>query len=250
MRLPKISDSIKKITDILPRSNVEKLILRTLIAIWIITLLAVIGLRAIKGASDNVEKKISETATKMRISPSVSRDEMKKYETILNQAEYPEPMGEYAQKVKRDPFSEYNEEIVQIVTQATEHNFSLKSVGNIPLPVIYKGYIELPDKLIGQVNWKETTRFVEDGTTLNGYKILKVAKDKIEASDEQGRKMEFLLNKPVLSDKLNAVLYDSISKKTFNVEVANVIDDYKVIDIQPDYVILLSKGSEIKLTKE
>jgi len=45
------------------------------------------------------------------------------------------------------------------------------------------------------------------------------------------------------------MLYDNISKKTFNVEITGVIDDYKVIDIQPDCVILLSKGSEIKLTK-
>lgn len=249
MRLPKISDYIKRVTDILPKRDVEKLVLKVLIAMWIITFLAVLSLRTIKGASDSVEKKISEMATKIQISPSVSLGEMKKYEAMLNGAEYPEPAGEYVQEVKRDPFAKYNEELAKVVTTTTEHDFALKSTGNVPLPVIYKGYIELPDKLIGQLNWKEATRFVEAGTLLNGYKILRVAKNKIDAIDEKGRKMEFLLNKPVLSDKLNAVLYDNISKKTFSVEAGSVIDDYKVVDIQPGCVILLSKGSEIKLTK-
>ena len=198
---------------------------------------------------DSVEKNISETATKMRISPSVTPGEVKKYETMLNNAEYPEPPSAYAQKVKRDPLSKYTEKAPE-VTAVTEHDFVLRSVGNVPLPVIYKGFIELPDRLIGQINWKDTTRFVESGSSLNGFKIQRVSKDKVEAVDENGRKWEFLLNKSVSSDKLNAVLYDTISRKTFTVEIANVIDDYKVIDIQSDYVILLSKGQEIKLNKE
>ncbi|MDD5681079.1 MAG: hypothetical protein PHI59_07540 [Candidatus Omnitrophica bacterium] len=241
---------MKKITDFLPKTNVEKLALKTFIIIWIVTLFVTISLRAVKGNYDSIEKRISDMATKMRISPSVSPDEIKKYEALLNRIEYPETESVYAQKVKRDPFSAYTEEVIDATATTAEHVFSLRSIGHVPLPVMYKGYIELADKLIGQVSWKDATRFVEPGTSLNGYKIQRITKEKIDVIDEQGRKINFILNKPVLSDKLNAVLYDSISKKTFTVEMSGVIDDYKVIDIQPDYVILLSKGAQIKLTRE
>ena len=203
----------------------------------------------IKTDNDAIEKRISETATKMPLTPNVDTDEIKKYEGLLHQAQYPEPMAGYSQKPKRDPFSKYVEEVIQVGVSPTEHDFALKSIGNVPLPVVYRGFIELPDKIIGQINWKDSTRFVEKGALLNGYKILAVTKDKIETVDADGRKWNFLINKAVLSDKLNAVLYDNISKKSYTVEVASVIDDYKVIDIQPDCVILLSRGSEIKLTK-
>ncbi|MDP3790246.1 MAG: hypothetical protein Q8R48_07590 [Candidatus Omnitrophota bacterium] len=250
MRVPKITEAIKRIADLLPKSNIEKIVLKTLVAIWVVTLIAVVGLKAFKGTRDGIEKKISEMATNMRISPSVSPGEIKKYETILTQAEYPAPKDTYAKDAKRDPFSKYNPEIAPVdAVKVTAHDFVLRSIGNVPLPIMYKGYIEMPDKLIGQVNWKDATRFVEDGGALNGYKIQRVTKDRVEATDADGRKINFLLNKPILSDKLNAVLYDNISQKVYTVETATVIDDYKVIDIQPDYVILLSKGSEIKLTK-
>lgn len=248
MKIPKITDAVKKIAGFLLKSNVEKVVLKTLIAVWVVTLLVIAGLKAVKSNRDDIEKKISEMATNMRIAPSVTCEEMQRYEGILDQAECPTPKSAYASGVERDPFSK-NVPASAAAVPAAVHDFVLDSIGNVPLPVMYKGFIEMPDKLIGQISWRNTTKFVEDGGVLNGYKIQRVAKDRIEAMDEQGRKVDFMLNKPVLSDKPGAVLYDNISKKTFNVEMASVIDDYKVIDIQPDYVILLLGGSEIKLTK-
>ncbi len=251
MKIPKISGYVNKLASILPRADAEKLVLKALIAIWVVVLLAVVGLQVVKGTYEDPEKKILNAATKTRRSSFVTWDEIKKYESILVKAEYPEPESEYAQKVRRDPFSEYNEKAANTpIIHAAERDFALQSVGNIPLPIKYQGYIELPDKVIGQIKWKESTRFVEPGASLNGYVIQRVTKSKIEVVDEQGKGMEFLLNKPVLSDKLYAVLYDRISRKNFSIEIASVIDGYKVIDIQPDYVILFSNGSEMKLTKE
>ncbi|MBU4488444.1 MAG: hypothetical protein KKI13_05200 [Candidatus Omnitrophica bacterium] len=250
MRFPKIQDLLKKITDILPKKDVEKIALKILVAIWIIVTISTFGLRFAKDEGDDIEKKISDAATKVPISPSVNQGDMKKYEKLINLSQYPEPMSEYDLKRRRDPFSKYVEEAAQIGAQPTEHDFTLKTIGRVPLPVVYRGFIELPNKLIGQINWKDSTRFVEKGSSLNGYKILTISKEKIGAVDEQGVKWDFVLNKPVPSDKLNAVLYDKISKKTYTVEASSVIDGYKVIDIQPDCVILLSKGSEIKLTEQ
>lgn len=248
MRVPKITNAIKKMVDLLPKSNIEKIVLKALITIWIVTLLAVVGLKAVTGTRGGIEKKISDTATNMRISPSVSPEEMKKYEWILKGAEYPESKDAYVKDAKRDPFSKYTPETAAAVPAAA-HDFVLDSIGNVPLPIMYKGYIEMPDKLIGQICCRNATRFVEDGGALNGYKIQRVAKDRIEAIDAEGGRVDFMLNKPVLSDKLNAVLYDNISQKVYTVETDSLIDDYKVVDIQPDCVILLLKDSKIKLTK-
>lgn len=249
MRFTKIWDMLGKIADALPKKDIEKIVLKALIAFWIIVIVVTFGLRLAKDESDDIEKKISGAAIKMRISPSVNQGEMKKYEGLLNLSQYPEPMSEYNLKLRRDPFSKYTEEAVRSKEQSAEHDFTLKTVSSVPLPLIYRGFIELPNKLIGQINWQGSTRFVEKDSSLDGYKILAVSKEKIGAIDKQGRKWDFFLNKPVPSGKLNAVLYDKISKKTYTVEVAGVIDDYKVIDIQPGCVILLSKGIEIKLTE-
>lgn len=248
MNATKISDLFKKIVYSVPKKDVEKIILKILIILWVITAAVTFGIRIMKSGDSGIEKKISEAVTKMPMLPSVTQGEIKKYEDILDFSQYPEPVSEYSLKLVRDPFSKYAE-VIQAGSPSTAHEWTLMSVGNVPLPIIYKGFIELPDKLIGQIIWKGSTKFVEKGASLNGYRVVSVTMEKISAVDEDGRRWEFLLNKPVLSDKLNAVIYDNVSRKTYTVEAAAIIDDYKVIDIQPDYVILLSNGVEIKLTK-
>ncbi len=249
MGFAKIENLPNKIADILPKKGAEKMILKALMLLWVIVLVVTFGLRLTKDKSDDIEKKMSAAAVKIPIPFYQGRDEMENYEKLLDFSQHPEPMSEYSLKFQRDPFSKYVERADRAGSQAASRDFTLKAVGNVPLPVVYKGFIELSDKLIGQVSWKDSTRFVEEGGSLNSYKILAVSKEKISAIDECGKEWDFFMNKPVMGDKLNAVLYDSVLKKTYTVEVASVIDDYKVIDIQSDCVILLLKGSEIKLTK-
>ena len=90
---------------------------------------------------------------------------------------------------------------------------------------------------------------MEEGDALNGYRIRNISKEVIEATDKNGKNIQFKLNKPVLSDDLEAVLYDNISKKTFELKLASEIDGYKVIDIASNYVILLLDGEEIIIKK-
>ncbi len=247
MKISDLSNLIKRLIEIIPKRDIEKLIFKILLGIWLFVIVAVVILRVTFEAHNDIEKKIIETATSVKF-PAEAKTDMKKYEALLNLAKYPEGIEKYTRGIKRDPFSEHKE-IMITPTGAIKYDFVLRSIDRMPLPMVYKGYIELPDRIIGQMNWRDATRFVEPGLTLNGYRISSVSKEKIEAMDEKGKKIEFEINKPVLGDELQAILYDNVSKETFNVGLSSEIADYKVVDIAPNYVILLSEEKEIKLER-
>ncbi len=247
MKIPDLFNLIKRLIEIIPKRDIEKLIFKILLGIWLLVIVVVVILRVTLEAHNDIEKKIIEAATSVKF-PAEAKTDMKKYETLLNLAKYPEGIEKYTRGIKRDPFSEYKE-ITITPTAAIKHDFVLRSIDRMPLPMVYKGYIELPDRIIGQMNWRDATRFVEPGLTLNGYRISSVSKEKVEAIDEKGEKIEFELNKPIFGDELQAILYDNVSKETFNVGLSSEIADYKVVDIAPNYVILLSEDEEIKLER-
>ena len=248
MKFPNVLDILKKITAFLPRRNIERIIFRLLVYAWFAVVIVVVILRLVHGTREDIETRIMKAATRVRAS-SAGKIDVEKYESLLNKAKYPEGFEKYAQAVKRDPFSRYGTGLAMQPAVPTGHDFVLDSVGRVQLPLIYRGYIELPDTIIGQINWRDTTRFVKSGSALNGYKILSVSKGRIEARNDKGERIVFALNEPVLGDELEAILYDNITEKTFTVRMATAIDDYKVIEITPDYVLLISKGEEIKLRK-
>ncbi len=254
MKLAEISNSVrnvfKKVIEFLPKRDIEKLVFKILLGTWFIVIIVVVILRSVLGAQDNIEKKIMKAATVTKPSAKKTEIDTKAYETLLNQTKYPEAIENYTRHIKRDPFSEYKGIIVDTSTaDVVEYDFVLKSINQLPLPMVYKGYIELEDRIIGQVNWCDETKFVEPGATLNGYKINSVSKTKLETTDENGERIEFEMNKPVLGEELEAILYDRVSKKNYNVQLASKIAGYKVVDITPNYVILLLKGEELKLER-
>lgn len=241
-----ILGAIKKITDLLPKRDIEKLTFKALLVIWIIVIIVVVILRVNLGTGEDIEKRITDAAT-LNVPKKTLSYNIEDYKTTLGMVKEPEGIGKYASAGKRDPFSEYTG--ISIATASTDHDFVLRDISRVPLPMVYKGYIELPNKVIGQINWRKQTKFVQPGSALNGFRIISVGKDVVIASDESGKRIEFKLNRPVYSDALQAVLYDNISEDTFSVQLASVIDDYKVIDITLEYVILLSNGVELKLQK-
>lgn len=251
MKIQGFTDTIKGLKgliELIPKRNIEKWIFKVLLGVWLFILIIVILLMAILGAGYNIEKKITKTSTDEKLS-ILSEVEIKEYESSINLAKSPEGIEKYIQEVKYDPFAEYKKGFTMQPSSTAEYDFVLKYVDRIPLPLVYKGYIELPEKIIGQMDWQGKTRFVEVGATLSDYKVYSLSKEKMEAIDKKGKKIEFRLNKRVFGDELQAVLYDNISHKDLNVKVASEIGDYKVIDIAPDYVILLTKGVEVKITK-
>ncbi len=245
MKIPDFLNFAKKLIGYIPRRDIEKFVFKVLFVLWLLFVTAVIVLSGtLDGRRGDIDR-IMGTGSGTRPSSDL-KSELERYEALLNLAKYPEDVRGYAQCLRRDPFSEYKE---TVIIPGAEYDFVLKSVIQLPLPMVYKGYIELPDKIIGQINWLDSTRFVEVGSRLNGYLIKAISKNEIEAIDQKGKEIRFNLGKPVFGDDLQAVLYDNISGKTFTVAPASDIADYKVIDIAPNYVILVSNGEEIRLEK-
>ena len=246
MEIKVFSSMLKKLLDFVPRRDIEKLIFKILLGAWLIIIVLASIFKAGIGVRDDIERKITEAARGVKPQLKDVID-VGKYEALLNLTKYPEGIDKYVQAIYRDPFSEYKEVTVKRKKGEIKYDFVLKAVKQMPLPAVYKGFIELEDKIIGQINWHDATRFVETGSSLNGYKIQSVSREMVVALDGKGQRIEFKLNKPVLGDELEAVLYDNVSRKTFNVGISSEIDEYKVIDIAPNYVILLLKGKEIRL---
>lgn len=249
MKIPDFANFTKKLIAFIPTRNIEKIAFRILLGVWLLIILVVIILGTILSASDDIEKRIKETATNVTF-PAIEESEIERYESLLNLAKYPEGIDEYIQKIKHDPFSAYKEELHVATRGPSEYNFILKAIDKIELPLVYKGYIELPDQIIGQINWRGSTKFVTVASTLNGYRIRDISKKKIDAIDEKGKNIEFKLNQPVFGDELQATLYDDVSKENFDVYIQSKIGDYEVVKITPDYVVLESESEEIKLERE
>lgn len=239
---------IKNIIEFLQREHIERTVFKLLLVVWFFVIIAVIVLWVTHSTRSDIEKIGLETTTDATY-PFLNASEIQQYESSLTLAKYPEEIEKYTSKMKRDPFSDHAEELLARPLGGAKYDFVLKSVEKVQLPLVYKGYIELPDKIIGQINWRDATRFVKTGSTLDNYRICSISKEKIEAIDEKGKKIEFERNKPVFSEELRAVLYDSVSDRTFDVQIASEIENYKVIDIAPEYVILLADGKEIRLEK-
>ncbi len=245
MKGSQISDIIKKVLDALPKHNLEKIIFKILLGMWIVVIIGLIGITFMLEARNDIEVKMVAAATAVK-PYARTRSYIDRYEQILNREKGPEDIKKYSYDIKGDPFSEYKDLVIQ-KRGKKDHDFALQSINRVKLPLVYKGYIELEEKIIGQINWQNTTRFVEAGSMLDGFKILSVTKERIEAINEGGKKILFELDKPVFGDQLEAILYDRVSQRTYAVKLASEIDDYKVIDIAPNYVILISKGIETRL---
>lgn len=247
MKIQDLSDRTKKIIESVPKGNIEKFVFKILLGVWIAVILVGVVVGNLLGRRDYIQEKIIENAagTGHKLP---DKSDFAKYESLFTLVKYPEAIEQYTHRIKRDPFLEYSGEAAQLVLPF-EHDFELKSIERVPLPMVYRGYIELPDRIIGQLNWYDATRFVRVGSAIDGYKIRDITKKKLEATDEGGQNIEFELNKPVFSDKLQAILYDNVSGKTFSVRVSTVIGAYEVTEITPRYVILLSEGKETKLEK-
>ena len=246
VKIPDFSNFIKRLSDLIPKEDIEKFVFKTLLGIWLLILITAATLKATLAPRYDIEEKIIGAVTAVK--PQTKREAgMGKYEAMLALAKSPEEIEKYLPAAGRDTFSEYKVIVAETSSGKQEYDFVLTSINKVALPMVYKGYIELPDRIIGQVNWREATRFVEASSMLDGYKIRSVSKEKIDALNENGENIEFQLNKPVLGDELQAVLYDNLSKRSFNVQTSTEIGEYKVIDITPNYVILHFRGTEINL---
>ena len=245
-----ITEKIKSAAELIPRQDIEKYVFKLLLLTWAAIMVVLLILRAVLGPRDYVKRKIIEAAkTAQRF--DVERTDIAGYESVFDKVKSPEPLEEYTVRISRDPFSKKKVK-VEVKTEEIvrrEHDFEIRSISKIPLPLVYRGYIELPDRIIGQVNWHHSTEFVNAGSVLNGYMVESVHKDRLLVTAGDGTRIEFRLNAPVLTDKLEAVLFDRVSKETFNVTENAKIGDYEVVDVSPNRVTMRINDKEMLLEK-
>ena len=243
-----ITEKIKSAAELIPRQDIEKYVFKLLLLAWAVIMVVLFALRAVLGPRDYVKRKIIEAAeTAQRF--DVERTDIAAYESVFDRVKSPEPLEEYTLRIARDPFSKKTVKVKTETAVRREHDFEIRSINKIPLPLVYRGYIELPDRIIGQVNWHQSTEFVNIGSVLNGYRVKSVHKDRLLVTSGDGTQIEFRLNTPVLTDRLEAVLFDRVSKKTFNVTEDAKIGDYEVVDVSPDRVTMRINDKEMLLEK-
>ncbi|MBL7071186.1 MAG: hypothetical protein ISS26_03315 [Candidatus Omnitrophica bacterium] len=243
-----IALKIKGLAELIPRQDMEKFVFKMLLFAWGIIII-LIAMKVFLGPRDYIKRRILNAATVVK-KGSMEQADIAKYESVFSLVKYPEAIDVYSQKVTRDPFSEQKHEAETKDVVTSERDFVILSIERIPLPMVYKGYIELPDKIIGQVNWHEATKFVNHGSVIYEYKIERILKDRLIASDKNGARIEFNLNKPVLTDKLEAVLYDNVSLETYSVRLSSQLEGYKIVEITPNSVVLKNEGIETMLEKK
>lgn len=248
MDLKKIIEKIKSVSEFIPKEDTEKFVFNCLLVLWFFIILILLASRLLLTHRDVMRQKIVNIAEGAK--DVLEKTDMGKYESVFNLIKYPEGIEEYTKVIKRDPFTERKKEETAKGAKSDKYDFAVTSIERIPLPLVYRGYIELEDTIIAQVNWNEETRFVKEGAILHDYKIIRIAKEKLLTEHINGEGIDFELNKPVLSNELEARLYDTISKKTFEVRASGQIGDYKVLQIAPKYVILQIEGVETKLEKK
>ncbi len=132
----------------------------------------------------------------------------------------------------------------------TPENLKLVSTEPIILPFIYNGYIETEKAdIIAQVNWAEKTHFVKKGERFRDYKVIEILKKTLIAEGKEGRLvLEF--KKPVRGKELVAVLYDELDEKTYTVRKEEEINNYKILDIKANSVVLWGENKEWVIKRE
>ncbi|MFA5338967.1 MAG: hypothetical protein WC317_02320 [Candidatus Omnitrophota bacterium] len=128
-------------------------------------------------------------------------------------------------------------------------DLTLVSVTAVPLPFMYKGFIEVSDgTIIGQINWSGKTYFVKRGQKVKDYKVTEINSKIVKMENKDGQvTLEF--KKPGKSKELVAKLHDSMNNKDIEAKKGDTIGEYKVLDIKTDSVILYGQNKEWVITK-
>ncbi|MDD5072785.1 MAG: hypothetical protein PHX64_03220 [Candidatus Omnitrophica bacterium] len=128
-------------------------------------------------------------------------------------------------------------------------DLTLVSVTAVPLPFMYKGFIEVSDgTIIGQINWSGKTYFVKKGQKVKDYKVTEINSKIVKMENKDGQ-VTLELKKPAKSKELVAKLHDSMNNKDIEAKKGDLIGEYKVLDIKTDSVVLYGQNKEWVITK-
>ena len=168
-------------------------------------------------------------------------------------------MAKAKEAMKRDPFSKYGtaladnvpgQDTYAVAETAAEElmDIELMSIDNEILPIVYKGFMDMPGgDIIAQVNYEQSTHFVRINDTIKGWSILRIDKKQLVAKGPANREIVFGYNKPVKGEGFVATIKDTKTGKSVSVKKGESLEDYLVSDIKDTSVTLKKSGNVFNL---
>lgn len=169
------------------------------------------------------------------------------YSETIERLKSPFPVSRYDGLVTRNIFMKPEKPPVVF----SPDNLKLVSVQNIPLPFMYNGFILTANNtIIGQVSWSGKTYFVKKGGKFRDYKVIDIDKKTMAVENKDGQLLILDYQKPAKGTELIAELHDPTEEKTYEVRKDDQINEYKVLDIKTDNVVLYGQNKEWVINKE
>lgn len=218
--------------------NLEKLIFFGLIAIAVLIIGAYQAGLFLQGI--DIEEEISSVDF---IQPPGKVMGLRPYEAVIETVNQDTDFGEYAQYFKRNSFKEF------VIPPPPLPMFEIRSVKQLYVNAVYKGFIESVAGIVGQIQIGERTHFVREGDEIKGYRIDRLRRSYAMIRDIRDDKdIRLPIRERVLSDEFEAVLYLPRDKKVVKTKIGDKIENFRVLDISTDYVVLLNQSTNEKIT--
>jgi hypothetical protein len=221
-------------------SNFEKVIFGALIVASLIVF--VIYQSSIYAKDESIKTQIANLSFSQ---PPEEFEGIDEYRGMIDGLKRDKEYSSYASDFERNGFLKYIEPPPEIPP------FQLKAVRRKYLDIEYKGFIEsLSRGVVAQLKIKDRTFFVKEGDEVQGYTIERVRSEYLLLKDSNGSEYRLPLREQVLSNEYEAAIYVTKTHKTVRAEIGDIINNFKVLDISPNNVVLLNQKSNQELIIE
>jgi len=223
--------------------NIEKLIFFILVVILILAIVAYKSGFFLR--CPDIEKKLSNVEF---VEPPDKIEGLDKYKKAIIDLQKKGEFSQYDKYFQNDGFTRY------IELPPPQPLFELRSIKRLPLDIIYNGFIEYTGGVVGQINIGGTTYFVRKGEKIQDYEIIDLTGSYAVVKDSKGKEIKLPLRVRLFSDKYEATIFLNNEDKTIKVRKGDVIKNFRVLDISPNYVVLFNqitkKKEHLTLTSE
>ena len=220
-------------------SNIEKIVFGFLIVISLIVVVIYQGRIYIK--NETVKNQMA--GVKFNFPPE-KIEGVKEYEDLVTRLKQSDSIGKYETYLARNGFLKYIEPPPKIPP------FKLKAVRKKYLDAEYKGFIESLSGTVAQLKVKNRSYFVREGDKIESYTVKRVRNDYMLIMDRESVEYRLPLGEKILSNDYEAALYVTKTHKTLKVKLGDIVNDFKVLDISPDNVVLYNQKCNQKLIVE
>jgi hypothetical protein len=197
-----------------------------------------IMLQNVSSATRNIE---TDYLSEPLFDPSLEKDYVKEFATMGDPSGVQMPN---TVTIDRDIFVEKQDIVITPL-------FVLRSIEKEEIPIVFKGSIVRGDEvIIAQINWGNKTYFVKPNEMLKQWLIAEITENFVIIKDTDSKPFTLFLNRVTYSEIMVASVLYTKENKIYRVKVGDLVDDYKVLDIKNENVIVSNKNSQIIISKD